>query len=474
MLFLEGQVLVARALLREGDRRLVDRLPVDVAVAEGVAPEERVGGRETVVDPSLREVLVGRLRAREQILAHAARQPAAVRKRKERVEIGGKGRVKLDGSPRQDAMAGVPVRDKRDSGDAEALDQRFVGREEESPVAPERATQRRAELVAFEGRDRLVAGIEKVLGVERRIAQELEGRAVHGVGPGAGDGVDHAAGGAAELGRVGVGQHLELEHRLDAEQDAGDRAGRLVVDVVDVGPVEQEVVLFGARPVDRDLGRAAPDDVVSGGQRRPDARLQERELLERAAVEREVPDLAIVDQSGDRSRGQVDLGGIGRNAHLARRAPQLELHVHDGVLADRQHDPLARHGLESRGRDVQLVLARRKHREPEAPQLVAHLRLGRAGPDVAQLERGSCHDGATRIEETSLQACTDGLGAARRAAEEDQSCKPEPSADTALRHGGILLAFRGSAEPFPSSPSLRARGGRLPRRAGGACDRSSP
>jgi hypothetical protein len=80
--------------------------------------------------------------------------------------------------------------------------------------------------------------------------------------------------------RVRVGQHLKLEHRLDAEQHAGRRARRFVVDVADVGAVEEKAVVLRAAAVDGDFRRAAAHHVAARGDRRRDARLEQRQLLE--------------------------------------------------------------------------------------------------------------------------------------------------------------------------------------------------
>ena len=85
------------------------------------------------------------------------------------------------GPPWQDSHAGVFVGDERDARDPETFDQRLIRAEEEGPVAPERTPQRESELVALEIGDRLVGGIEEVLGVELRVAHELEGGTVDGI-----------------------------------------------------------------------------------------------------------------------------------------------------------------------------------------------------------------------------------------------------------------------------------------------------
>src|SRR5688572_17808054 len=94
-------------------------------------------------------------------------------------------------------------------------------------------------------------GIEKVAGIERRVAMELEQGAVVAIGARARDRIEDAARGSSELRRVRIRQHLEFEDGLDAEQHAGRGSRRLVVDVADVGAVEEETVHLRARAVDR-------------------------------------------------------------------------------------------------------------------------------------------------------------------------------------------------------------------------------
>src|SRR6185503_9667318 len=91
VLMLEGHVLVARVLLCDRDRGFGGRHTVDLAVVESVAREETVTAGEAVIDPDLREVLVGGLRAGEQILRGPAAKRPSVRVRKQRVEVRGNG-----------------------------------------------------------------------------------------------------------------------------------------------------------------------------------------------------------------------------------------------------------------------------------------------------------------------------------------------------------------------------------------------
>ena len=135
---------------------------------------------------------------------------------------------------------------------------------------------------------------------------ELEHRTVVAIGAGPRHGVEHATCRSAELCGVGVGQHLKFEHRLDAEQHARGRARRLVVDVADVGAVEQETVHLGTGSVDRDLRSPATHHVVAGGQRRLDAGLHQRQLLKLSAIERQIAYFPHTDDAADRAGGQVD------------------------------------------------------------------------------------------------------------------------------------------------------------------------
>src|SRR5947209_5899752 len=170
-------------LLRERDRRLVRRLPVDLAIIDRIPGEEAVAACEPVIDASLPEVLVDRLCWREQIFRRASAERAAVGPREEGLQVRRNRRMQRDGPCRQDAQAGVVVRHRGQTTDAQTLDEPFERGKEKGPIFPERAAQRAAELVAKEIRDRLVLRIEEILRVERGVAMELEARAVQRVRP---------------------------------------------------------------------------------------------------------------------------------------------------------------------------------------------------------------------------------------------------------------------------------------------------
>src|SRR5262245_36228053 len=134
---------------------------------------------------------------------------------------------------------------------------------------------------------------------------KLEEGAVVAIGPRARHRVEDAASRSTELGRVRVGQYLKLEDSFDAEQNGRGRPRRLVVDVVDVRTVEQEAVHLGPRAVDRNLWRAASDDIVAGSECGLHAGLQQRELLKRAPVQRKVADFSFTDETADRASCEI-------------------------------------------------------------------------------------------------------------------------------------------------------------------------
>jgi hypothetical protein len=88
------------------------------------------------------------------------------------------------------------------------------------------------------------------------------------------------AGAAAVLGAVVVHEHLELAHRLDAQQSAGGAAGRAVALRVRVGAVDLVADLIRTRAGNRHLRAHAAVHLLLRAGRRGDARLQQRQLAE--------------------------------------------------------------------------------------------------------------------------------------------------------------------------------------------------
>src|SRR4029453_2476382 len=148
MLVLDGDVLVSRAFLRERDRWLDGRLPIDLSVGDRVAAEQRIAGCEAMIDATLREVLVGRLPECELQLAHAAAKRSPVGSRKEDIEISRDGWMQLHQTGGEDAAARIVIRHSCETCDAEPFDESFIGNEEERLVASQRPSEDAPELVA--------------------------------------------------------------------------------------------------------------------------------------------------------------------------------------------------------------------------------------------------------------------------------------------------------------------------------------
>src|SRR5262249_25782057 len=117
-------------------------------------------------------------------------------------------------------------------------DQALQAGKQERAVLPQRCSQAAAELLAFRGRlgaDEAAimedAG-ERVAGIQAVMAEKTKQGAVHPVGAGAGDDVDDAAAGAAQLGRVVAAVDLEFLHGLLTDGRAN--TAEAVVDLASV------------------------------------------------------------------------------------------------------------------------------------------------------------------------------------------------------------------------------------------------
>ena len=159
---------------------------------------------------------------------------------------------------------------------------------------------------------------EEVAGVEGVVAHEVEQRAVELVGARLGGRVQRAAG-LRELGGVGALLDLEFLQRVDRRLD---QRSALVV-VGDVGAVQHERGLVAADAADggaRDVVGADAQQVAAAGQQHRAGR-EAGQLVEAAAVQRQVDDLRVGDDVAERAglaveqrRGGVDDGALGQRA----------------------------------------------------------------------------------------------------------------------------------------------------------------
>lgn len=166
-------------------------------------------------------VVVGEARpvGRRQFVQHLAPEGRQLAERNLAVRVQPTGQRALQ---RHRASAGVreeplPLFERRDGGQREGArhaPEALVVGEKEELVFADGSAERRAELILHERGLLVLARLKETDGVQLGVAQELPSRAMELVGPAAHRGVDDRPAGAAILGRVIVGDHLELRHRI--------------------------------------------------------------------------------------------------------------------------------------------------------------------------------------------------------------------------------------------------------------------
>ena len=276
-----------------------------------------------------------------------------------------------------------------------------VGEEEVGAVAPDRAAERGAPVGAAEG-VRLVAvvvGRDAAERVERRLGEpgdhpvvpeEPERRPRELVAAGFGHDVHGAAAGAARLRRIPAGDHLELLDGLLRHQHAAAFPR-------EAAAAEPEEGALRVRAVDREAGVHGP--LPAEGER-PAARvhldrgLEQRELDEVAARDRERRNLLLVHVAGGAGPADLQHGGFGADRHrlLDRREaePQVEFHA----LADVEVEVVPPHGPEPRQRGDEVVLAAQDGPQREEAPVVRNHRPAVAALAVHEFDRHPGERGA--------------------------------------------------------------------------------
>src|SRR5438093_11002484 len=238
---------------------------------------------------------------------------------------------KLD--PVDNAPPRIRVRNECRTAHAEPLDESLVREEIKCLIALNGPAQRRTKLVSLERWYGLVFGIKKISRIHGRIAKEFESRSVDGIFARPRHRINLTAGRSPKFRRIRVRQNLKFEYRIHAKQDTGGGTGRLVVDIVNIGPIEQEIVLLRPSTIDGNFRSAPADDVIACSQRGAHSGLQKRKLLERSSVQREVTNLLIIDETAECGRREIDRIRVGYNFNLVRNLPDLQFDIHDCILA---------------------------------------------------------------------------------------------------------------------------------------------
>src|SRR5262249_2654975 len=126
----------------------------------------------------------------------------------------------------------------------------------------------------------------------------------------------------------------------------------------DVGSIEEEAALLGPHAVDRNLGGATAHGIVAADIHRVDAWLKQRELLERAAVEREVAHLLFVHEAASGPRNQVEERRLAGHGHHRLTPAYLQPQIDYRLLAHGEVDAGPQQRLEAGGRGLDPVFAR--------------------------------------------------------------------------------------------------------------------
>ncbi len=263
--------------------------------------------------------------------------------------------------------------------DVEPLERREI----ERAIPLQRAAERRTVLLlrvrGFLAIDRLASRIEAlevILRIERGVAKEEEHVARHRVRAALGHDVDHAAGCLAELGCIGVGEHLEFAHRLLAERRAHAPDARVVV----VEPVDGDVVRSCALPGERQPRRARRTLLRRAVGR--DTRREKREADEIPAVDRQMLNLRLRNHIRDDSTLRVNDWRVSRHEHGLLTAGDIQRQADVDEAAKRQHDVVERSGRESLQFGAHGVCARGQRRNQEMPTLIRDRAAGVVGFDV--------------------------------------------------------------------------------------------
>ena len=263
---------------------------------------------------------------------------------------------------------------------SQPLTKAFVTAVQERFVFFDRTSQRAAKLVPLEGWDPLSSqsltwGIEKVPGVQRAIAQKLEERTVQSIGAGLRDHADLRACPLAVFGRVGIGHHIEFPDGVNTQQLSAD-APRRNADVAAAGvfnPIHQEEVVERPPASHSEIGSFPRAHRRPGFERRivDGPGIESDQVIEAAAVKRQVLDLPLSHQSRNLRRGGVDQRGLSGDRNTLRLLANPESEVDHLVPAYRQRNSPSDLGLKARLLGLHFIVAEGQNGSDVTTPLVA-------------------------------------------------------------------------------------------------------
>jgi hypothetical protein len=271
--------------------------------------------------------------------------------------------------------------------------------EEEGAVSQDRAADGPAELPFFPerrfGRREAVdqdALVEIVHRVQAVVVDVREGGAFERVRPVAGDHVHDGSGGAPEFRRELIRDQPELLNGIGVIElllPAGDTR------IVAVLAVDHEVVRAQSHAVRREVRPGRELGLAAAKLTHP--RRGQRDGKDVAAVHhRQLRDAGRVESHADLGVGRVEQRRVGPDLDVLRHPGRLNLHVHDGVLVEREREPRPDVLRESGELRRQLVLADR-----DVQKAVAAVGVGHDGPARIRLGVADGH-GRTRDDRVLL------------------------------------------------------------------------
>ena len=322
------QVSVARHGGKQPSRKGLKKVPV----AETEAARQGVVVAEGMVDARVKAIVpVPQSGCGDKILPHhrpvgfrkkigdrgACRMLAEIRNHAFGEELAREWVERGQGARGKVSLAFFECGDIRNAGNSLSLASALVVNKEKRPVAPNRSTQGKTELVLLKLGDIRARVIEEIPGIQGGVAEKLINRAVKLIGARLQDYVNLRSGTPPERGVVGARLELELPNGI---RRWGEREGiKHRVHVID--SVQQEVIgLFASSVyVDRKVSTNRPGRTGGIGK---GARYQQAQLQKVPPVKRQIHDLVVFDNRleprvlhlGERDIGQYrNLFGQGAN-----------------------------------------------------------------------------------------------------------------------------------------------------------------
>src|SRR4029453_8982907 len=171
-------ILVAGAFRRVGYGRFADRYSIDLSIIECVTRKKRVFVGNMVVNSSLEEMFIRRLRSREQVFPDPAGSRSAVRQRKQ-IQIWSDLGMQCHRAAIDDADPCIGVRNECRPADAESFNEPFISKEVERFVPRNRPTECGSKLISLEGRNGFGPVVEEVFRIQCGIPEEFKGGPVN-------------------------------------------------------------------------------------------------------------------------------------------------------------------------------------------------------------------------------------------------------------------------------------------------------